>query len=276
MVAASASDAPAALGRPASRLQRHAPLLRGTLSVLAGALLWELLARGVVRNELFMVPLSQVGQEALRIAASGDLLRYVLVSFQEFAVGFVLAAVVGIGLGLAMAVHPPTRDVLDPWVAGLQSTPLVALGPLFVLWFGLGPASKIAVVFLVALFSIVVNTYVGVVSAPPPLIEAARSFGARGWSLYREVLLPSAIPVIVAGLRLGVARALLGVVVGELFASNQGVGYLILQASQTYNTAALFVGVFLFAVAGVLSNRALLALERRIAPWNRSVGQERA
>jgi NitT/TauT family transport system permease protein len=238
--------------------------------VVVGLLLWELVARYVVNNDLFLVPLSKIGGELISIARTGTLARYALVSFEEFIAGFALAAVCGIALGLAMAVNRAARDVFDPWVAALQATPLIALGPLFVLWFGLGPPSKIAVVFVVAVFSIVINTYAGVVATPVHLIEAARSFGGSHWQIYREVMLPSAMPVIVAGLRIGIARALLGVVVGELFASKEGLGYLILSSSQQYNTAGLFVGVFLFAIAGVVSNRLLLVFEERIAPWQRS------
>lgn len=248
---------------------RHGGLVRAAVSLLMGAVLWEVVARVFIQNDLFLAPLSKVGAEFLKTAASGDLGVDVLVSFEEFVLGFVLSAVTGIALGLAMAVSRPIRDLLDPWVAALQATPLIALGPLFVLWFGLGPASKVAVVFIVSIFTILVNTYVGVVSTPSHLVEAARSFGGSQWQIYREVMLPSAIPMIVAGLRLGVARALLGVVVGELFASQQGVGNLIVVSSQIYNTAGVFLGVLLFAVAGVASNRALLTLEERIAPWQR-------
>jgi NitT/TauT family transport system permease protein len=237
---------------------------------MLGGVAWELVARYVVSNPLFLAPLSDVWRATLRIAASGDLARFAWVSLQEFLIGFALAIVVGVGLGLAMAVSRPVQEVLEPWVTALQATPLIALGPLFVLWFGLGPASKVAVVFIVAMFPILVNTYTGILGTPVHLVEAARSFGARPSQIYREVMLPAAVPVIVAGLRLGMARGLTGVVVGELFASKEGLGFLILFASQTYDTAALFTGVLIFALAGVASTHILLMAETRLAPWRKA------
>lgn len=251
-------------------VRRNASALRSAASLLGVAVLWEVVARYVVGNPLFLVPLSDVGVEFVRLAQSGRLAAYAWVSLQEFLVGFGLAAAVGVSLGIAMAVNRPIQDVVEPWVSGLQSTPLIALAPLFVLWFGLGPASKVAVVFLVAIFPIVINTFAGVSSTPAHLVEAARSFGATRLQIYREVMLPSALPVIAAGLRLGVARGLLGVVVGELFSSNSGLGFLIIVSAQTYNTAGLFVGVLVFALAGVVSTRLLLLLEARLAPWRQT------
>jgi ABC-type nitrate/sulfonate/bicarbonate transport system permease component len=240
--------------------------LIGAASILLGAVLWEVVARAI-GNPLFFSPLSAIAAATVRLWASGDLQIDCIVSFQEFLAGFALAAVVGIAVGLLMAVNKSLNAALAPWVDGFQSTPLVALGPLFVLWFGLGPPSKIAIVFLVSVFSIVLNTMGGVQSAPPHLIELARSFAATRWQLYREVLLPAAFPFILVGLRLGVARALLGVVVGELFASKVGLGNLIVVSAQTYDTAGLFVGVLIFAFAGVVANRLLLIVEAKFSPW---------
>jgi NitT/TauT family transport system permease protein len=248
------------------------PRLLAAASLLVGALLWEFVARVLIHNALFLAPLSSVCGALVRLARSGELAAYSWISFQEFALGFGLAAGLGIALGLAMAASRALRAVLDPWVNALQATPLIALGPLFVLWFGLGPASKVAVVFIVSLFPILVNTTSGVRETPALLVEAARSFGASGRQVYREVMLPAALPFIVAGLRLGVARGLVGVVVGELFASRGGLGYLIQVSAQTYDTAALFAAVLLFALAGVLSTQALLWLEGRLAPWRRAGG----
>jgi ABC-type nitrate/sulfonate/bicarbonate transport system permease component len=256
--------------RPSVRqswLQRHASTLRSAISIFGVAVLWEVVARFVVANALFLVPLSDIWAETVRLAQSGRLAAYSWVSLQEFLAGFALAVIVGVSIGLAMAVSRPVHDVFDPWISGFQSTPLIALGPLFVLWFGLGINSKIAVVFVVAIFPIIINTHAGIRSTPAHLIEAARSFGARRAQVYREVMLPAALPVMAAGLRLGVARGLLGVVVGEIFSSNAGLGFLIVNSSQTYNTAGLFTGVLMFAIAGVVSTRLLLALENRLAPW---------
>ena len=152
----------------------------------------------------------------------------------------------------------------------LYATPILALGPLFILWFGIGIVSKIAVIFLVAMFPIMVNSYVGLTTTETTLIEVARSLGANGPQIYVKVRLPSAVPYIVAGLRLGTARALVGVVVAEMFGARAGLGYLILAAAQRFDTAALFVGVFILAIAGVVSVEFLKWLEVRLAPWRAS------
>src|SRR5262249_52733266 len=156
---------------------------------------------------------------------------------------------------------------LDPLVNALYATPLVALSPILILVFGIGPASKIAIVFLLAVFPILINTTAGIRSAEDNLIEAARAFGASRWVIFRFVLLPSALPFIVAGLRLGIGRGLVGIFIGELFGAREGIGYLISISGQTFDVPAMFVGVIILAAAGMICVAAFEFIERRIAPW---------
>ena len=149
----------------------------------------------------------------------------------------------------------------------LYSTPTIALAPLFILWFGIGLRAQVAVVFLVVVFPVLINTFVGLTSTDPTLLEVAHSFGADRWQVFAKVRFPAAVPFVVAGLRMGVARGLVGVVAAELFGSQAGVGHMILIAAQTFDTAALFGGVLIFALGGVVAVELVKWLERRVAPW---------
>jgi NitT/TauT family transport system permease protein len=156
----------------------------------------------------------------------------------------------------------------------LYAMPIIALGPLFILWLGIGIGSKIAIVFLTAVFPILINTVTGLTNADRILIEVARSFGANSFQIYTKVRMPAALPFIIAGLRLSVARALVGVVVAELFGARAGLGFLIVNAAQSFDTAGLFVGVIVLAIAGVVSVELLKWIEAVLAPWRRQEGEE--
>jgi NitT/TauT family transport system permease protein len=178
-----------------------------------------------------------------------------------------MAVVVGITIGLFMGASRRVRDYLDPLVSALYATPMIALAPLFILWFGIGVNSKIAVVFVLAVLPIVINTETGIRTVDPHLVETARAFSAGRAQIFRKVMLPAALPTIVTGLRLGVGRGLIGVVAGELFAAQAGLGYLVVASSQLFNPAGVFVGITALAGAGVLAMVLLRRVERKLAPW---------
>lgn len=243
------------------------PRIRSVVSVIGGFALWEILARTVATNRLVIVPFSAVLKALWTLAASGELWKNLYVSVSEFLIGFVLASVAGIFLGFLMGTSTRLRESLEPLVSALYATPLVALIPFYVLLFGIYMASKIALVFTVAIFPVLINTYVGIQSVDPNLMEVSSAFGASRRQMFLKVQIPAALPYIVSGLRLGVGRALTGVVVGELFFATAGVGFMISIAEQTFDTPKLFVGVFIFALAGVLSIGLLKKIEKRMAPW---------
>lgn len=236
-------------------------------SVLTGLVLWELAGR-LVSNPLFLATPSQTLGALAELWSSGELLFHTWVSGQEFVLGFALAAVLGIAIGLATATSETFKTVSDPWVSGLYATPIIAIAPLFILWFGIGVFSKVLVVFSLVIFPIVINTDAGIRNTDRQLIEAVRSFGASQHQIFLKVLLPSALPFILAGLRLGVGRGLIGVVVGEMFGSRAGLGYLIIQAAEVFNMPQLFAGVVVLAAAGILLTAAFQWLERRLTRWN--------
>jgi NitT/TauT family transport system permease protein len=239
----------------------------GVLAIVSFCLLWELAARFLIHNPLFLPPVTTVLLRAVELWQTAELQPHILTSLQEFLLGFGAAALAGILFAIAMAASARLRAFFDPWVSMLYSTPQVSLGPLFILWFGLGLTAKVWVIFLVAVFPILINTLVGLTTTDAALIEAARSFGANGTQVYTKIRLPAALPFIIAGLRLGVARGLVGVVVAELFGSRAGLGYLILVSAQTFDAATLFVSVLILAASGVLAVELLKWLERRMAPW---------
>jgi NitT/TauT family transport system permease protein len=242
-------------------------LWRGVAGLAVVALVWELAARFVVDNPLFLSPPSEVLMRGRSLWADGELQTNIWVSFQEFAWGFGLAAVVGVLAGICLAEWRALREFADPVISLLYATPLIALGPLFILWMGIGIGSKIAIIFLTAVFPIVINTVIGLTTVDRTLIDVGRSLGGSAAQIYYKVRLPASLPFIIAGLRLSVARALVGVVVAELFGARAGLGFMIVNYAQSFDTPAVFLGVIILAVAGVTSVELLKLLESRLAPW---------
>jgi NitT/TauT family transport system permease protein len=240
---------------------------RGLLSILSAAVIWEVAGRTFLSNPLFFAPLSAVIAKGASLWASGTLQTDIAVSFEEFIIGFFVAAVVGIGVGILMASSKPLCQLIDPWVSMLYSTPFVAVAPLLTLWLGIGLSAHIAVVFITAVFPILINTHAGLANSDKDLIEVADSFGANKLQVFAKIQFPGALPFIVAGLRQGIARGLVGVVVAELFGSHAGLGYLILISGQQFDPPGLFVGILLFALAGIATVEAVKFVERRMAPW---------
>jgi NitT/TauT family transport system permease protein len=247
--------------------RRH--YLAGTLSVAGGLLLWELISRLVVNNALFLAAPSQIAVAVYNLAVSGQLWHHMAISAVEFVLGYVIASVLGIALGLAMASSVTAKQALQPWVSGLYATPTIALAPLFILWFGIGIWSKVIVVISLVLFPVTINTEAGLRTTSERLIEMLRSFGATQRQIFFKVSLPSAVPFILAGLKLGIGRGLIAVVVAELFGSRAGLGRLISQSADAFNMPELFAGVVILAVAGIVLTAGFGWLEQRLVPWTR-------
>jgi NitT/TauT family transport system permease protein len=241
--------------------------LAGFVSIATGLALWELLSRLVVANPLFLAAPSQIVGAIVSLAATGELWHHVGVSGLEFVIGYAIASVLGIALGLAMASSPLAKQVTQPWISGLYATPTIALAPLFILWCGIGIWSKVLVVIFLVLFPVTINTEAGLRTTSPRLIEMLRSFGATPRQIFLKVSLPSATPFILAGLKLGIGRGLIAVVVAELFGSRAGLGRLISQSADAFNMPELFAGVIVLAVAGIVMTAGFGWLERRLVPW---------
>lgn len=250
----------------------YRPLALGTLSFAVLIGLWQLLsATGAVDPFLISSP-SQVVGALVDQAGSGVLARNVGVSMQELAIGFGLSVVVGIPVGVAMGWYQPVEYSLEPFVWLGYSAPLIALYPVFVLIVGLGKPTVIVITFLIAVFPIVVNTARGVKNLDPKLLQAARSFGAGDMQVFRKVALPSAVPLVMAGLRLAVGRALIGVVIGELFGGSAGLGFSISYYGGLLKTTPMLASVVVVGVLGVLLTQIVGLVERRLQSWRPEVG----
>lgn len=271
----SAAAADAALpseGRMAGGMRRAGRALKtqrtAAVSVFTGLLIWEVVGRYLVENKLFLAtPLQALG-EIWATLLTGELIHHSWVSAQEFFIGFIAAVIAGIAVGLAIASSPRAADALNPWVSGIYATPIIAVAPLFILWFGIGIWSKVAVVVSLVIFPVIINTEVGIRSADRQLIEMVKAFGASRSQVFWKVSLPAATPFILAGVRLGVGRGLIGVVVGELFGARAGLGFLIVQAAEVFNMPLLFAGIIVLAAAGIALTAAFRSLEQRLVPWH--------
>ena len=242
---------------------------RSLISVLVIIAAWELTGRFVLTNPLFFAPLSAVIEAGFRLWGSGELQRDIIASFSAVAYGMVLAIVLGIIIGILSGASRGFREYTDSFFTGLYATPLVAVAPILILWFGIGIASKIAVVFLMAVFPILISTAAGISTTDATFIEVARSFGASRLQIVRKVMIPAAIPFVITGIRLAIGRAIVGVVVGELFGARAGLGFLIFTSGQTFDVPALFLGVLILALAGVALTSGMKWIERRVTAGRR-------
>ena len=197
-------------------------------------------------------------------------------SFSEFAIGYLLAIALGIPIGLAAGRFRRLQYALDPWLNFFNSLPRIALLPVLVIMFGVfGPGSKIAVVFLGAFFSIVIPTMQGVRTTDRRFIDVAHSFGASERLLFRSVVIPSTVPFIITGLRLGIARALIGVVTAELYTQTEGIGVLIRRATELRQGDRALFGVLLFTISGIIGVEAIRRVESRYQKWRPVTSLER-
>ena len=233
---------------------------------------WELsVALGWV-NPLFTSSPSRILRTGFEMFADGSIFYDLQVSGFEFLVGYGLAVLIGVPLGILMGWYGRLNAVLDPFVSALYATPRIALLPLVMIWFGIGIASKIAIVFLGAVFPILVNTITGVRTIDADFVKVARSFGASDRQMFLTVALPSSVPLLLTGLRLGLGHALVGIVVGEMYGATHGLGFLIAVAGARFQTDKVMVGIILIARAGVALTELLRLIERRFERWRPSVG----
>lgn len=228
---------------------------------------WEIGSRLGIVNELFFSRPSAIVRAGMNEVQLPRFWVDFRVSAIEFASGYLLAIVLAVPLGLAAGWYRRLQYTIDPWVNFLNSLPRVALLPILVIWFGLGVESKIAVVFLGAFFSIIIPTIQGVKTTDRRLLDVATSFGASRARVFVTVVGPATVPFIITGLRLGVARALIGVVTGELFAATNGLGVMITRASASFQSDRLLFGVLIFTFAGVLGVEAIRRVENYFQRW---------
>ena len=245
-------------------------LLRGIVSIVGGLAVWELLAQLLLENDLLIPPPSSVVQSFWNLTVTGELNKHFAATLTEFVYGFTTACVIGVIIGYFMGMHKRFDEIMDPWIATLYSIPIITVVPLIIIWFGIGMVSKVIVVFKITAVAIILNTAAGIKNLDPVWLELAKSLRLGSWETTYKIRFPGALPYIITGMRLGVGRALLGVVVAELMAANAGLGYLLRDASETWDSPKLFVTVFLLAAMGLVSFNLIKRFERRMAPWRQS------
>lgn len=245
--------------------RRRSVLVHTVLTVLLGLIVWQIAAANA--SGLVMASLGEIVEALVTSLRSGQLWTDFFASFQGFTIGFIIASVAGVVIGVLMATSKVVFDFLDPWVSALYSTPLIALAPLFIVVFGIGLTAKVAVVITLAIFPVIINTAAGIKTTDRNLIECAHSFGAGRFQIFTKVLIPSAVPFIVTGLRLAVGRALIAVVVAEFFGARAGLGHMVFTASQNFATAEVWLGVFVLAIIGMTLIKLMYRFERWLAPW---------
>jgi NitT/TauT family transport system permease protein len=248
--------------------QKYEGGILGGIAVLIVLAIWQ----AVWTYTDWISPLFFSGPSAIAKAfwtslTTGNLLADLAFSGKNFAIGFGLALVSGVVLGVIVGWYRRVRLILDPFLNALYAAPRIAMMPLIIIWFGIGMWSKVFIVFLSAFFPILVNTVAGIRNMDRDLLRAARAFCASDWQIFKTLAIPGSVPFFLTGVRQGVAVGLIGVVVGEMLGSSEGIGFMVAYGGQTFQTDTLFVGFVIIAFAGILLTSLAERLERRFSRW---------
>lgn len=248
-------------------LKEQKGLILSTVSVLFVLVLWELISHYKIVDPLFISSPLAIASAAIVMFGEARFWSDLGISGYEFVVGFGLAVCLGIPLGVFSGWNKTFYHLVNPYISAMYVTPRVALMPVIIIAFGIGPASKIVVVFLMSLFPIIMNAQRAMHTLDQNLIKAARAFTASEWQIFRTIALPSTVPFLLTGIRLGIGQGLIGVVVGELFASTAGIGYQLTNAGQNLQTDRMFVGVAVIATIGIILTSIVGMIEKHFSSW---------
>lgn len=252
---------------PASFAERYRKPLLGGLAVVLFFAAWQALFLFVPFNPLFISKPSLIADALVDLIENGQLLDDLRVSAVPFVYGLSAAVVVGVAIGVVMGWRARVGHALDPLMTMLYASPLVALAPLIVVFFGVGAAAKAIIIFSLAVFPFIFNAYAGVRAVDPLLINVVRSLGGSERQLYFKVILPSVLPYIVAGARLAIGRGLVGVLVGEFFAASEGIGYAIARFGDLYALDKMFACILAIMIIAVVLTEGVRWAERAAFPW---------
>lgn len=248
-------------------VKRHENTLLAVVSVGSLFLLWWILAAtGAVNTILLPSPVT-VAEAFMESLADGTIFLHLWASMLRVIEGFLLGFLVAVPIGMLMSTSSLAYRLIDPVVEFLRPVPPIAIIPLAILWFGIGETSKVFIIAYGAFFPVLVNTIAGFADVDPVLIRAARTLGAGRWQIFRDVVLRSAIPMIVVGARLGIGMAFIVLVAAELIASSRGLGYMINDARYNFRTDIVFLGIIMIGLVGLFLNKLLLVTERRLLRW---------
>jgi NitT/TauT family transport system permease protein len=271
------ADNSKAVATPVAEPSERRPFPRWVITLASIAfvlILWEIFGRRI--NPVFGSYPSAIAVAFWDLAATGQLWTALYESLRPFLVGYALAILIGVPLGLLIGGFRVAEAALGIYVTAGYAMPLVALVPLLILWLGLGFAVKVAVVFLMALFPICINTWLGVVAVPKTLIEVGKSFVAPDIVILRRIVLPATLPYIMAGIRLAVGRAVVAMVIAEFFTTISGLGAVIINSANNFDTATMFVPIIILMVMAIGLNWLIGFVERKVAPWQAEIaGRDR-
>jgi NitT/TauT family transport system permease protein len=242
----------------------------GTCAVVVALVLWEVIAALRVRPAIVLPGPGDVVKAFQNLFSTSEIWTDLATSGRELLFGLALATLVGLPIGLVIGWYRRLSYILNPFVSFLYATPRIALTPLLIIWLGIGDTSKIAIVFLMAVFPILINAATGIQSLDPAVVRVARCFGGKDLQIFRTIALPGTVPFVISGLRLAVGQALIGVFVAELSGAQSGVGMLMNNAGQQFQTSVVFAGLFIFALTGVVLNGLLRRVERHFDSWRAS------
>jgi ABC-type nitrate/sulfonate/bicarbonate transport system permease component len=231
--------------------------------------IWELITSGLkLVNPVFLPPPSEIIGALYRFfVTEGTIYEHLQFSATTWFTGYTLAALLGIGIGLLMGTFEPVGRLISPLAWSLYATPHISLRPMFVIWFGFGPAPIIALVFISAFFPILLTSSAGVTTADPTLLRAGQVFGANRLQLYLKVVLPSTVPFIVAGMRLAIPTSIIGMVVGEILGSGLGIGAVLALGAAKFHVEEAFAAIVILVTASLSLLAIFGRLEKKLAPW---------
>jgi len=252
-------------------IQRNRKALLGSLSVVTFFVAWQAIFLVVPYNSMFITKPSLMFAALGRVTVSGQLFFDLGASAWPFLLGLAAAVLIGVPLGILMGWRLRVGLALDPLMTVLYASPLVALAPLVVIFLGVGISGKAFIVFLLTVFDFVFNAYAGVRAVDPLLLNVVRSFGGKEKDLYLKIIFPSVMPYIVAGARIGVGRALIGILIGEFFAASEGIGYGIERFGNFFALDSMFAYILVVTLIAVALTQGILWAERTAFPWR--IGQ---
>jgi NitT/TauT family transport system permease protein len=262
----------------------HERAILGAIVVVLFLVLWEGLERGwwaellrpligasadrLAIRAIFISSPTRVAAAAWQMFfVTGEIWGDIKWSALQYGLAVALAVAVGVPLGLAAGWYRRLSYAVEPFLAAFNATPQIAFLPLMIIWFGTGLLTKVLIIFLLAVLPIAISAHAAVRTTDPRLIRLAASFGAGEWQRFRSIILPSAVPFLLAGLRLAIGRGMVGIVVGEIYGSAAGVGAMINQAGSRFQTDRVFVGVLTIVIAGILLAELVRQVEHRVEAW---------
>lgn len=238
-----------------------------SIAIIGFIALWEIMPRIGLVDKMYLPPFSEVITAFSKLVISGDLFIHIASSLKRSMSGLLLAVAIGVPLGIFVGWFKWVEKVLDPLLQIFRNTSTLALFPVFILFFGLGEVSKLAIIFWGTLWATLLNTINGVKNVDPLLVKSARSMSASNFFIFRKIVLPAATPSIITGFRLSASTSILILVAAEMLGSNSGLGFLIFYSEQKYDIAEMYSGILTISLLGILINYLIVAFEKHLLVW---------